>query len=154
MPECDICGRETEKQYVIDVEGATMYACQSCAGSMAPIEVIDNAPAQQPVNAKRHAVIQEEEEVMEGYGSIIRAAREKLGLTNKDLAARINEKESLLVRIERNRLVPDPKVAKKLEKALMINLEIHIQDQEKQNTQGRNAPITLGEAAIRKDEKR
>ncbi len=157
MEECDICGRKTEKEYVVDVEGAMMHVCKSCATGMTPIEVIDNSinnsskPGMPEAKRKFDYGLQD---MTEGYGDTIKNAREKAGMTNKDLAIKINEKESLLARIERNQLVPESKVAKKLENALGIKLEITNANDENKHNYGKNEPLTLWDAAIRKETKK
>ncbi len=155
MPECDICGRITEKQYVVSVEGATMYACQKCSKGMSVSEVIGDEPSvQQRSYQAKHSETDSGPEIIEGYGDIIKDAREKLGWTNHDLALKINEKESLVARIERNGMEPAPEVAKKLEKALGIKLSTAEKEAGQYQKQKSNMPFTIGETAIRKDDKR
>jgi putative transcription factor len=157
MPECDICGRKTDKEYVVEVEEAQMHVCERCAKGMTPIEVIDhsqNKNTKQEHIVIKHAFSEEGNEIMNDYGSIIKNAREKAGLTNKDLAIKINEKESLIARIERNQLIPEERVAKKLEKLLGIKLEIEAKQEEDKRSFGKNEPLTLWDAAIRKESKK
>ncbi|MEM4196187.1 MAG: helix-turn-helix domain-containing protein, partial [Methanothermobacter sp.] len=61
-------------------------------------------------------------EVVEDYGEIIRAERESRGWSREDLAERINEKVSVINRIESERMEPDIKLARKLEKLLKIKI--------------------------------
>ena len=157
MQECDICGRKTEKEYVVEIEEAQMHVCERCAKGMTPIEIIDhsqNKNAKQESKVINHAFSEEDNDIANDYGSIIKNAREKAGLTNKDLAIRINEKESLIARIERNQLVPEERVAKKLEKLLGIKLEIGTKQEESRRTFGKNEPLTLWDAAIKKESKK
>ena len=157
MQECDICGRKTDKEYIVEVEEAQMHVCERCAKGMTPIEIIDhsqNKNAKQEHSVIKHAFSEEGNEITNDYGSIIKKARERAGLTNKDLAIRINEKESLIARIERNQLVPDERVAKKLEKLLGIKLEIESKQEEDKRSFGKNEPLTLWDAAIKKESKK
>ena len=64
----------------------------------------------------------ETEELVENFGEVIRNAREKQGLPIKVLAEMINEKESTLVRIEKQKSSPGEKTRHKLEKELRIKL--------------------------------
>jgi putative transcription factor len=157
MQECDICGRKTDKEYVVEVEEAQMHVCERCAKGMTPIEIIDHSPnksAKQEPKVIKHAFFEEGNEIMNDYGSIIKNAREKAGLTNKELSIRINEKESLIARIERNQLIPEERVAKKLENLLSIKLEIDSKSEENKRTFGKNEPLTLWDAAIKKESKK
>lgn len=61
-------------------------------------------------------------EVVENYAYLVRTAREKLGLTAAELAARIKEKESVVKRVESGRLRPTIELARKLERALGVKL--------------------------------
>ncbi len=61
-------------------------------------------------------------EVVEGYGRIVRQARERAGLTRQELARKLFILENVLERIENEHLKPNEAVAKKLEKELGITL--------------------------------
>jgi putative transcription factor len=157
MQECDICGRKTDKEYVVEIEEAQMHVCERCAKGMTPIEVIDHSPNQgmrQESRVIKHAFSEAGNEIASGYGGIIKNAREKAGLTNKDLAIKINEKESLIARIERNQLIPEQRVVKKLEKLLGIKLETEAKQEEGSRSLGKNEPLTLWDAAIKKESKK
>lgn len=61
-------------------------------------------------------------ELVENSDTKIRQAREKLGLSHEELGKRINEKVSLLRKIETGKMTPDNKLATILEHALKIKL--------------------------------
>jgi putative transcription factor len=61
-------------------------------------------------------------ELVGSFDVKIRQARENLGLSHEDLGKRINEKVSLLRKIETGKMVPDNKLAAMLEHALKIKL--------------------------------
>lgn len=61
-------------------------------------------------------------ELVEGYSDKIRQAREKIGLSHEDLGKKLNEKVSLLRKIETGKMTPDNKLATKLEHILKIKL--------------------------------
>jgi putative transcription factor len=60
--------------------------------------------------------------VEEDYGRKIKEAREKAGLKQAELAQRINEKHSLLRKIENEELMPGEEIRKKIERVLKITL--------------------------------
>lgn len=61
-------------------------------------------------------------ELVENFDAKIRQAREKLGLSHEDLGKKLNEKISLLRKIETKKMTPDNLLATKLEHVLKIKL--------------------------------
>ncbi|MFP3215503.1 MAG: multiprotein-bridging factor 1 family protein [Candidatus Micrarchaeota archaeon] len=150
--ECDICGKETNIIYVVEVEGAVMNVCAECSKGKKVIDKIDLSKQEKKV-AKANEEKEKESEIIEHYGEAIRKAREKLGLPLNVLAERINEKESTLLRIEEEKTLPTDKIVKKLEKELGVKLleekkeepTVHLKPDE---------PITLWDAAEKKEAKK
>jgi len=150
--ECEICGKETNIIYVVEVEGAVMNVCAECSKGKKVIDKIDLSKQEKKV-AKAEKEKEKESEIIEHYGEAIRKAREKLGLPLNVLAERINEKASTLLRIEEEKTLPTDKVVKKLEKELGIKLleqkeaeqTVHVKPDE---------PITLWDAAEKKEAKK
>lgn len=60
--------------------------------------------------------------LIEDFGAVVRQARERLGLTQAELAKQISEKLSVIKKIEAGRLKPDELLARKLERALKVKL--------------------------------
>lgn len=152
MDDCDICGRKTDTIYVVEVEGAVMNLCAGCARGKTPIRVIKSQQERQPTAIRRQS--QEQEfEIVQDYGRRIRNARMAVGIPTKVLAERINEKESVLVRIENQKLLPDDRMIKKLERELNVRLTQEVKAEKSAPAHGPNEPLTLGDLAIRKDKK-
>ena len=61
-------------------------------------------------------------ELVEDFNLRIRQARKKLGLSHEDLGRKIGEKISVLRKIESGKMMPDNRLAKKLEHALKIKV--------------------------------
>ena len=61
-------------------------------------------------------------EIAEDYGMKIKEARERAGLKQTELAQKINEKQSLLRKIEHEEILPTDEVRKKIERILKITL--------------------------------
>ena len=61
-------------------------------------------------------------ELVKGFGKLIREAREAAGLDHDELGRRINEKTSVLKKLEAQKMRPDNKLAGKLQYALKIKL--------------------------------
>ncbi len=62
------------------------------------------------------------EEVVENVKDIVRQAREKKGWSREELGEKIYEKASVVSRIESGKMVPDLKLARKMEKLMNIVL--------------------------------
>jgi putative transcription factor len=71
---------------------------------------------------KKPVKIEETLEIVEDFGSRVRRAREEFGLSQEDLGRKLNEKVSILRKIESGKMTPDHRLAEKLEHALKIKL--------------------------------
>ena len=56
------------------------------------------------------------------FGQLLQKTRMEKGLTQKDLASKINEKSNIVVEYEAGRAVPNPHIVSKLERALRVKL--------------------------------
>jgi putative transcription factor len=88
-----------------------------------------------------------EGEIVEDYGERVRKARMDKGLSTKDLALQMKEKELLIKKIEKGELVPEEDVRAKLEKALGIRLIDIPPEESAKKVSGSLAP-TLGDLTI------
>ena len=164
--QCEMCGetiRGTPK--LVRVEGAELQVCSKCekfgtevqqvrrtdlrtpqkgpAGRAAPGPVSGTAQ----VRYKRDMFDFMEGDVVDDYAIRIRQAREAKGLSQKDLAMQLKEKEHLIRKIENSDLIPEEGVRKKLEKALGIRLiDSQVTDEEKK-VPSTMAP-TLGDLTV------
>ena len=85
------------------------------------------------------------------YGKRVQKARSKLGLTQEDLARKLNEKKAIITKIESQQFRPDQKLINKLEKELQIEL-MESQEITYEATSTDAADFTLGDF-IRMDKK-
>lgn len=118
----------------MNIEGAVMNVCSECARfgttpstwSRIPkkavrreVQVVE--ARKEPKRAAPPATLVEEE-LIENYGEVIRCARERLGLSQEDLAKLVKEKLSVIKRVEAGRMEPPKQLAERLEKVLKIKL--------------------------------
>jgi putative transcription factor len=115
------------------IEGARLTVCGECAKhgkicydeprpkqvfpkpKAAPVAFrVQTRPSTPPVDTSV--------ELTEDYGTRIRKAREKLGLSHEELGKRLNEKVSLLKKIEMGKMTPSDKLATALEHILKVKL--------------------------------
>ncbi len=151
MVTCEICGKEYDNCYMVSIEGAKMVSCAKCSAGgkiLYEIKAEKNPGRQRNVNSGE---ILEEYDIAEDYGQIIRKKREQLGFSMQVLAERINEKESMLKRIEEERLLPSPELVKKLENELGINLMAKVQKPSNVPKINNSEPIDMWDAAYRKE---
>ena len=133
---CEVCGhRIIGTPYKAIIEGARMLVCEECAklGSISWEAQPPPSPTRKPIKpvkpppkiyAKKQPAPTPSEslELVDGFSSRIRQAREKLGLTHEDLGRKIGEKVSLLRKIETGKMTPNHKLAEKLGHMLKIKL--------------------------------
>ncbi len=130
---CDLCGKVDENLARVLIEGVELEVCPACSKFGKVIKPVRRlSPKEQHKQFQKTAESQKEkiELLIENYAEIIKKRRESMGLSQKDFANRINEKESIIHKIETGTLAPPLSLAKKLEKALGIKLveeheEIH-----------------------------
>ncbi len=126
MTQCEICGTEIkgEAQYII-IGSSKLMVCKSCA-RYGTIVVDKKTKHESRVKSESRLYelmdheIEEGMEGMEGYGRRIKEAREKAGLKQAELAKRINEKQSLLRKIENEEIIPSEEVMRKINRVLNL----------------------------------
>ncbi|UCG95831.1 MAG: TIGR00270 family protein [archaeon] len=114
MTECEICGSNASKRAEID--GALVNVCDGCAkyGKVAPEPVKLKPKPKQEIDSSKYIDPQ--------YPKLIKKAREEKDLKIEELAKKINEKESVISRLETGHLSPSFSLAEKLENFLEIEL--------------------------------
>jgi len=134
---CEMCGKQVTFCKKVTIEGVLLDVCAECAkfGNEAKKVPVKEETAPRPVITQRleererrgkpRDVLEtmEREDLVEDYASRIRNARSKTGMTQKDLAMKINEKLTVLNKVEAGDLHPDEKLIAKLEKELGIVLK-------------------------------
>ena len=157
---CEVCGRKIHSEPVTAViEGAKLTVCPECSKHGKIVIEEEREPTQLPqkqgqavpvhFQPKKPVVVKVDtsHEIVEGFDSKIRQARESLGLSHEDLGKKINEKASVLRKIETAKMTPDNALVAKLEHTLKIKLLIPVPEekipQEKPSLQNRE--LTLGD---------
>jgi len=109
-----------------------------------------NMPILGPIQIKKRVIkasVDTSKEIIEDYSEIIRQEREKLGLSHEDLGKKINEKESLLRKIETGKVSPSDLLVSKLEHFLKIKLLVPVADEKTTQKASitANNELTLGD---------
>jgi len=164
--QCEMCG-ETIRGIpkLVRVEGAELSVCSKCEKFGTEVQQVrrtDIRVAQKAVGArpapapaggavtvryKRDMFDFMEGEIVDDYAARIRHAREEKGLSQKDLAMQMKEKEHLIRKIENSDLIPEEGVRKKLEKALGIRLIDAPVSEEEKKIPSKLTP-TLGDLTV------
>jgi putative transcription factor len=91
------------------------------------------------------------EELATDYDDRIRDAREARGLSQQELANELNEKASLIRKLERGDILPSDSVQRKLERKLDISLAEGSEAEETEWSSDSATTTTLGDVVKRKD---
>lgn len=140
---CEMCGQESESLTRVRVEGSVLLLCPNCqkfgtALDPPPGPSPGAAPAppgrsgtpgalRLPPRTRRmeeRDLYQEipEMELAEDWPQRIRQAREKLAWTPEELGRRLNEKKSLVLKVEAGHFRPPDQMVRKIEQLLKIRL--------------------------------
>jgi putative transcription factor len=136
--ECEICGKPVPENNPIraKIEGSVMVVCKECS-KLGKIQKAQPKPKfvkqnnnknnknKRPATTRNRAYSRNEEpteELIEDFSLEVRKAREAKNWSREDLGRKINERVSVINRIETGKMTPDNKLTKKLEKALDIKL--------------------------------
>ena len=129
MATCEICGKKVEKVRKVKVDHIVLEVCGDCEGFGEPVEE-KLLPTRVAVREKKifshkkpERNVIEEYVLADDYPEKIRKSRQSLGILQKDLAKMINEKQSVISKIEGGEFTPDDALVKKLEKTLKIELK-------------------------------
>jgi len=154
---CEVCGHKIHGSPIRAViEGAKLTVCSECSKLG---KIIHEEPALKqgtarkplaPIPAKKQtpkATVDTTKEIVEGYDSKIRQAREKLGISHEELGKKINEKASVLRKIETGKMTPNNMLITKLGHVLKIKLLVPVAEEKvpQQIPKAQNRELTLGD---------
>lgn len=158
-----MCGREAPLRSVL-VEGTRMAVCPNCAKF--GVEVAGHATEvtgrsritqgieERAARAKPKDIFQASElELVEDFGKRVREARQRKGLTQEELARKLNERQSILSRVEAGTQRPAEDLARRLERELGIQLFEAVAAQGAEPRSTPSGSFTLGDLIKRKSER-
>lgn len=177
MPQCEMCGAQKPSLTTTKVEGAELELCDSCksfgtevrtdsqsSSTSTKYSTSSSSNANQSSGSsgsssssssggqtRRRDMFDDMDEVATDYDDRIRNAREGMNLSQEDLANQLNEKASLIRKLERGDTLPTDRVQKKLEKKLGISLTEGSSDEDAEWSGGSSTTTTLGDVVKRKD---
>jgi len=160
---CEVCGRKIREgpQRVI-IEGAKLTVCGECSkhgkgtweptrpdAKPRPTVISAGIQIQGPIQIKKKVItakVDTSKEIVEDFAEVIREAREHLGYTHEDLGKKINEKESVLRKIETHKMAPNDQLISKLEHTLKIKLLVPVTEEKVPIPKAASREFTLGDA--------
>lgn len=144
MGSCEMCGKEDNLVLAL-VEGVELNVCSKCASFGKIIKKHIKKEIKKEIIKKP----QPEREIImvirEDFSNLIRNKREKMGLKQDEFAKFLNEKESVIQKIENGNYLPSIEMARKLEKQLNILL-IEEKIVEPQHLKAKEDVLTIGDA--------
>lgn len=132
---CEMCGVDVPRLTRIVIEGSNLHVCPKCARfggesvtkgeeDLGVTTTISERLQRREKRLKTKDVFEgRQDELALDYPERIRRARSSIGLSQEELGKKINEKKSVVAKLETGDMIPDEKLIKKLEKALDISLK-------------------------------
>lgn len=165
MEECEICGTITNEVFNVINEGRRGKACLSCIkkynliiirskGMNVPtkrryMKLESKSPARMSKGSIREILkINDEYDLIDNYGEIIKTKREELGLTQNDLARELKIKVSYVKKIEAGIIPPSYELARDIERLLGIKIIIKRMDEKEEivtPSNNKNIGFTIGD---------
>jgi putative transcription factor len=144
MPSCELCGKKPSV-YNCEIEGTMMRVCEDCSrfgGIRGKSNVrIVVAESKKPVSNEPEYVF------IQGYGLIVKNAREKTGMKQEDFARKINEHKSLIHQVESEHIKPNILLARKIERALHIKIVDEVKSEKYDAGEGEKSLNSTGRIA-------
>ena len=180
MAQCEMCGAEQSSLTTTKVEGAELELCSDCAEFGTEVTTQSSGSSTNKYSTssssataggssgsgssgsggssssggstrRRSDMFDDMEELAADYDDRIRGARESASLTQEELADDLNEKTSLIRKLERGDILPSDDVRAKLERKLDITLTEGTDVEDAEWSGGSSGSTTLGDVVKRKD---
>ena len=176
MVQCEMCGKEVASPNRVKIEGAELNVCDECKDFGTEVKTQDSSSSSTKYStssssssssssassssssggsggrSRRRDMFDEMDELAQDYDQRIREGREAKSLSQKELAQQLNEKASLIRKLEHGDSLPSDDVQKKLEKALGIELTAGSGGEDTEWSGGSSSgEYTLGDVVKRKD---
>ena len=153
MIACEMCGKKVSNLKTVLIEGSMLNVCPNCARfgkpvkpeiAATPVEIAQRLELREKRLRTKNVFENIENELVDDYAKKIRDARTKMNLTPEELGKRINEKKTVITKIESKSMRPDENLIKKLETTLNIKLTEKTKT-EKVETKRTGGELTIGD---------
>lgn len=139
-----MCGKDYPRLNHAKVEGAVIEVCERCSrfGTKVDVQETVYKPIKKPIII---ADLNDSLDLVPEYGKIIAKIRQNKGLTRYDLAKTLNEKESVIRRLEEENLEPNEDLVKRVENFLGIKLRGKYEESRRQRQGKKQIDLTVGD---------
>ncbi|MFB6298435.1 MAG: multiprotein bridging factor aMBF1 [Salinirussus sp.] len=173
MVQCEMCGTETADPNRVKIEGAELDVCDNCTEFGTEVRTEESTSSTSTKystssgssSSSRSSgrtrsgstggggdeMFDDIEQLAQDYDDRIRTARESAGLSQEELAKQLNEKASLIRKLEHGDTLPSDSIQGKLERALDIDLSVSGDDDTEWSGGTSTGEYTLGDMVERKD---
>jgi putative transcription factor len=180
MPQCEMCGAEQSSLTATKVEGAELELCDDCtdfgtevrtdSGSDTSTKYSTSSSSSSSSGSggssgtassgggggggggtRRSDMFDDMDELATDYDERVRHAREERGLSQQELADELNEKTSLIRKIERGDVLPSDDVQRELERFFDISLSEGTEADDAEWDGDSSTTTTLGDVVKRED---
>lgn len=167
-----MCGAETDDPTTIQTEGTQLEVCSNCTEFGTVLHDEERKKSKKPSGSgssssgggggttrqsppssgggPSHDPLDELGTLAPDYDQRVRNARENAGMKQEELADELNEKLSLIRKIERGEMRPSEDVRRKLESALGVSLTEEVGGEEWETDES-SGGYTVGDIIERKD---
>lgn len=163
---CEMCGKKSEWIKTVFIEGTELKVCKECSKFGESADVTGARPKKNSTSAPvSRAVVNERlearerrmrtrdvyrdmdtsEDLISDYASVIKDARRAHNMKQEDLAAKINEKVTIIAKVENGDMLPSDSLVKKLEKELGIKLTEKVSSVASSSSGSGGKTLTLGD---------
>lgn len=166
---CEMCGKQSEFTKTISVEGTTLKVCKECsrfgessegksggskkgtAAAPSRTVVAERLQARER-RMKTRSIYSDEEttDLIPEYSQVIREARMARDWKQEDLAAKLNERASVIAKLENGSMRPNDALLKKLEHELGIKLTEKVSVVKSEGGRSQGKVLTLGDMIKKK----
>ncbi len=152
---CELCGKKVGKPSTVSIEGSTLQVCSDCSrhgkevlasgkNSLSQDEILRRIQKKREAYSSTRGMSRGDKVLALDYSDRIREARLEMGQTQDDLAQSVNEKKSVIAKLEKGSLRPSDELTKKLESSLNIELMDEYQEAPTHSSND-GAVLTLGD---------
>jgi putative transcription factor len=155
--ELDVCDECTDFGTEIDTgqssSTSTKYSTSSSSGSSgSSTSTSTGSSGSSSGGGRSQDMFDDIEELAQDFDDQIRQGRERAGLSQEDLAQDLNEKASLIRKLEQGEMLPTDEMQTKLERTLDIDLSAGgSTDDSEWQSDSSTGEYTLGDVVERKD---
>lgn len=174
MVQCEMCGTDVGDPNRVKIEGAELDVCDDCTEFGTEVRTEESSSStstkystssssgssggtgssgsSDSSGGRSRDMFDEMDVIAQDYHELVREARESAGMSQSELAQQMNEKESLVRKLEHGDTLPTDGVQTKLEQTLDIDLSAGTSDADEEwESDTGGSGYTLGDVVKRKD---